>query len=294
MGKLVLITGGNCGLGFETTKNLLSLGYDVLMANRSEKNSKAAVKKLESMKFKGRVSYLLVDLEDRESIRNFVREFNDLDVEIDVLINNAGVLLSKLHLSKNLLEMQFDINYLSHFYLDYLLYPCLKEDALVVSLGSLAHRLDIADIHFDNLNLEGRPYNKMEAYSQSKLALTLYGMELSRCFRGTNKRSVIVHPGVCNTNIVGRYYFKPLYNLARPLVSLFGIKGPKEGVKSIIYSIVENVPNGSYIGPQGKKEHSGDPGFSKLSPKAMDPVIAKKLWRTGEELLDIDFRKLLW
>lgn len=291
MSKLVVITGANTGLGFETAKNLLELGYQILMGNRSEEKSIKAIEKLEEMGFNKGIDFIKLDLENRQSIENFVEEFKKRDLKIDVLINNAGVLLPKYSLSENSLEKHFDINFLGHFYLNYLLYPYLEDDALVVSLGSLSHKMNVADINFKDLNLKNRKYNKMEAYAQSKLALTLFGVELARGFEGSGKRSVVVHPGVCNTDIVGRYFFKPLFTALRPLVSIYGIKGPKEGVKSIVYAIVEeDIPNGSYIGPMGKREHCGEPGFAKLSAKALDEKLAKRLWEKAEELLGIRFR----
>ena len=117
----------------------------------------------------------------------------------------------------------------------------------------------------------------MEAYAQSKLALMLFGIELARGFEGSERRPVVVHPGVCNTDMVG--FFKPLFTALRPLVALYGIKGPKEGVKSIVYVIVEeDIPNSSYIGPMGKREHCGEPGFVELSAKALDKKLAERIW----------------
>ena len=289
--RLIVITGANTGLGFEAAKNLLDKGFRVLMANRDEGKSKKAIEKLSSQGNGDKVEYLNLDLEDRTSIENFAAEFIKRNEKIDVLLNNAGVLLPDHCLSKNSLEKHFDINYLGHFYLNFLLKDSLSEQALVVSLGSLAHKMSIADIHFDDLSFKEREYTRMEAYSQSKLALTLFGVKLARHFEGSERRSVIAHPGVCNTDIIGRYYFKPLAQLVRPLVALYGIKGPQEGVRSVLEGILnKNIPNGSYIGPMGKKEWSGKPGLAQLSEKALDQKLADKLWSKSEEILGISYK----
>lgn len=290
MSKLAIITGANTGLGFETARALLLNNYRVVMANRSEAKSKDAIDRLKKEGIGNNVDYILMDLEDRPSIETFAREFKNRYGKFDVLVNNGGALLPKYSKTKNGLERHFDINYLGHFYLDSLLMDCMAEDGLVVSLGSLAHRMSVADIHFHDITLEKDKYHKMRAYSQSKLALTLFGVELARRFEGSGKRSIIAHPGVSNTDIFSRHYFKPLGKLLMPLVNAYGISGPREGAASIIYAITNpEIPNGSYIGPQGKKEWRGCPGFCNLSEKALDEDLAIQLWNYSENLLGVKF-----
>lgn len=290
MNKLAVITGSNTGLGFETARALLLDGCQVVMANRNISRTKDAIKRLRKEGLGDRVDYILMDLEDRTSIEAFVAKFESKFGRFDILVNNGGALLPKYSLTKNGLERHFDVNYLGHFYLNSLLMDSISDEGLVVSLGSLAHRMPVADIHFDEISFTSDSYEKMKAYAQSKLALTLYAVELARKFEGTGKRSLIAHPGVSNTDIFSRYYGKLLGKILMPIVNWYGISGPKEGAQSIIHAIRENdIPNGSYIGPQGKKEWRGCPGFCNLSDKALDEQLAKRLWEFSEKLIGNKF-----
>lgn len=290
MSKLAIITGANTGLGFETAKALLLDDCQVVMANRDVIKTKEAIRKLRGMNLGHKVDYIQMDLEDRTSIETFAANFENKFGKLDILVNNGGALLPKYSITRNGLERHFDVNYLGHFYLNSLLMDFLADDGLVVSLGSLAHKMSVADIHFENISFNNQSYEKMKAYAQSKLALTLYGVELARKFEGTRKRSLIVHPGVSNTDIFSRYYGRLLGKILMPLVNLYGISGPKEGAQSIIYAIRENdIPNGSYIGPQGKKEWRGCPGFCNLSGKAQDEELARNLWYFSEKLIGTKF-----
>lgn len=290
MNKLAIITGANTGLGFETAKALLLDGCQVVMANRNLAKTKDAINKLRKMGLGHRVDYILMDLEDRTSIEAFAANFENKFGKFDILVNNGGALLPKYSITKNGLERHFDINYLGHFYLNSLLMEFIAKDGLVVSLGSLAHKMSVADIHFEDISFNSQSYEKMKAYAQSKLALTLYGVELARKFEGSDKRSLIVHPGVSNTDIFSRYYGKLIGKILMPIVNWYGISGPKEGAESIIHAIREQgIPNGSYIGPQGKKEWRGCPGFCNLSGKALDDKLAKDLWEFSEKLIGNKF-----
>lgn len=290
MNKLAVITGANTGLGFETARALLLDGHQVVMANRDLGRTKEAIKKLRKEGLEDKVDYILMDLEDRTSIEAFVAKFENKFGKFDILVNNGGALLPKYSMTKNGLERHFDVNYLGHFYLNSLLMDSISEDGLVVSLGSLAHRMTVADIHFDDISFTNEGYEKMKAYAQSKLALTLYAVELARKFEGTRKRSLIAHPGVSNTDIFSRYYGKLLGKILMPIVNWYGISGPKEGAQSIIYAIREqDIPNGSYIGPKGKKEWRGCPGFCNLSEKALDERLARRLWEYSETLIGNKF-----
>ncbi len=290
MNKLAIITGANTGLGFETAKALLLDGYHVVMANRDMAKTKDAINKLRTLGLGERVDFIQMDLEDRPSIEAFAAEFENKFGQFDILVNNGGALLPKYSITKNGLEKHFDVNYLGHFYLNSLLMDLMAKDGLVVSLGSLAHKMSVADIHFEDITFNSESYEKMKAYAQSKLALTLYGVELARKFEGTSRRSLIVHPGVSNTDIFSRYYGKLLGKILMPIANWYGVSGPKEGAQSIIHAIRDNdIPNGSYIGPQGKKEWRGCPGFCNLSSKALDDKLAKDLWRFSEKLIGNKF-----
>lgn len=289
MNKQVLITGANSGLGFETAKALLSKGYTVVMANRSRKKSRVALEALRTLGYGDRVTAMTLDLEDRTSIVEFVEEYLARFGAPDILINNAGVFIPKLERTKNGVEKNFDINYLGHFYLDSLLVPKMKEQGLVISLSSLAHKHKDADIYFEDFSFRRESYSLMKAYGQSKLALALMGMELSRRMDGSGRRSVVVHPGVSNTNLFSRYLPKFLRAILSPLARRQGISLPEEGARSIVYAATEPLASGCYVGPQGDREWAGEPGICSLSDRALDPVLAGKLWKASEDLLGIRF-----
>lgn len=285
MSKLAIITGANTGLGFETARALLADDYHIVMANRDLTKTRDAVSRLSKKADRDRIDYFIMDLENRASIEEFSAGFERKYGHFDVLVNNGGTLLPKYSLSRNGIERHFDVNYLGHFYLNSLIMNMLAPDGLVVSLGSLAHKMKVADINFKDISFKNNKYDKMTVYAQSKLALTLYGVELARKFEGSGRRSLIAHPGVSNTDIVGRHYGRLLARMLMPVVNLYGISGPREGASSIIYAIrEESIPNGSYIGPQGKKEWSGCPGYCQLSDKALDQELARQLWQFSEEL----------
>ncbi len=234
-GKTVLITGCNTGIGKETAVDMCSRGaryvcttnYDlvlvgteqvkgqfntiyfnscrVLMACRSEERMKrAADEVLIRSKGSGSVALFKLDLSSMESIRRCAKQILQQEERIDVLINNAGVMMCPLTRTKEGLEMQIGTNHFGHFLFTSLLLERIKESApaRIVNVSSLAHehgRIDLTD-----LNYERRAYGRVDAYGQSKLANVLFTKELARRLQGTGVTCYVLHPGAIDTEL-GRH-----------------------------------------------------------------------------------------
>eukprot|EP00980_Cylindrotheca_fusiformis_P002389 scaffold558_cov111-Cylindrotheca_fusiformis.AAC.7 len=202
-GQLIIITGANCGIGFETARQLASQNATVILACRDEGKAEDAI---ENIGLPDNTFFLPLDLSDLESVRDFAAKFKESYDRLDVLVNNAGVAMTNAGTTKQGFETQFGINHVAHFLLFKLLVPMLLKTAedtgkpsRFVSISSAAAaqvvRAELAEIDFDDFNFETRKYDRTEAYSQSKLANYLHVMEASRKYDSNKLISVAVHPG---------------------------------------------------------------------------------------------------
>jgi len=196
-GKVVVITGGHSGIGLETTRVLAEKGASVIVGARDIEKAKSA---LGDMK---RTSVLTLDLADPRSIDKFGEEVLAAHPKLDILINNAGVMAMPETRDERGFEMQFATNHLGHFQLTCRLEAALANSvgARVITLSSAGHRFSA--VHFDDLNFRSRPYEKWQAYGQSKTANSLFAVELDRRWRHRGIRSFAVHPGrIGETNLM--------------------------------------------------------------------------------------------
>lgn len=199
---------------------------------------------------------------------------------LDVLINNAGIFQCPYMKTEDGFEMQLGVNHLGHFLLTNLLLGLLKNSApsRIVVVSSKLYKY--GEINFDDLNSE-LSYSKSFAYSRSKLANILFTLELARRLEGTGVTVNVLHPGVVRTNL-GRYVHIPL--LARPLFNLVSwafFKSPLEGAQTSIY--LASSPE--VEGVSGK--YFGDCKEEQLLPKAMDDLVARKLWDISEVMVGL-------
>lgn len=286
MKKIAIVTGANSGLGFQTAKELYHNGYTVIFACRDSKKTLEAIESIKEDKL-NQLDFIKLDLTDYNSILEFSKIFMRKYTHLDLLVNNAGVMMPPYTITKNNLELQLDANYMGHFYLTYLLYSCfsMSKDPRIVTVSSLAHKRKEANINFDNINFEHN-YKAFDAYCQSKLAGAVFGYQLAE--RGVVK-SIICHPGVSNTNL--KRYFPKWALFISPIVLLFApISKPHEGAESVVYACLnKNLESGDYVGPISKSEWRGAPGVSSLNPLATDHEIGRKLWNFSEEHLHIKF-----
>ncbi|MRX72684.1 SDR family NAD(P)-dependent oxidoreductase [Bacillus lacus] len=287
--KIVIITGANSGLGFETAKYFVSKEDTVIMAVRTVSKGESAKKDLLQLFPKGQVQVMKLDLASLSSVRAFAEEFSKKYERADLLINNAGVMVPPYTKTEDGFELQFGSNHLGHFALTGLLLPLLEkgEHSRVVTLSSIAHRSGV--IQFDNLD-GSKGYKAMKFYSQSKLANLLFAKELDDRLKenGYKTISVAAHPGVSSTNLfkIGKestpWYIKPLMKLiAQPA---------EQGALSTIMAATDGtLEGGEYIGPDGRGNRTGKPAIEVPKAAVYHKETMKKLWSVSEELTSVDF-----
>lgn len=288
-GKRALVTGANTGLGFETTKVLAGKGAEVIMACRNiHKANDAKTKILEEFP-NAQLHVLKIDLASLESVRLFASQFNLEYGSLDLLINNAGVMMPPYTVTKDGFELQFEANYLGHFLLTGLLMRKLEAApaARVISLSSLAH--DWGDIYFDDLNFKSK-YDKRKAYGQSKLACLMYAYELDRRLREKKSpiKSLAAHPGISDTELA-RYLPWLIRFLSPVLMPLFAQSAASGAQPTLRAALDLSLPGGTYVGPGGNEEYKGKPVIVDSNQKSKDEGVANRLWAVSEQLTNISY-----
>ncbi len=252
-GRVAIVTGANTGLGYETALAFAKKEIRVILACRNEEKAMKAKAKIMEKVPHANLEFIQLDLMKLDSVRSFVKTFMQTHDRLDLLINNAGIMIPPFQKTEEGFESQMGVNYFSHFLLTGLLIDTLNAtpNARVVTLSSKAHENGVID--FDNLNAE-KSYSKMTAYSQSKLACLMFTQELSRRLKAVNKNtiSVAAHPGVSTTEL-GRHIPKILYYLLMPIFSLMTHKPAKGALPTIMAALDEDVQGGDYFGPTGFK-----------------------------------------
>ncbi len=209
--RIAIVTGANSGLGFETALVLAQKQIRVILACRNLAKAEKAKKEILDAYPKAQIEILKLDLADLDSVHAFAEAYSANYNRLDLLINNAGVMIPPYEVTKDGYEFQFHANYLGHFLLTGLLLELLikTEGSRVVSLSSKAH--ESATINFDDLQSEQK-YSKWKAYGQSKLACLLFAKELNRRLQNINAStiSLAAHPGISNTGIF--QYFPKWFN----------------------------------------------------------------------------------
>jgi NAD(P)-dependent dehydrogenase (short-subunit alcohol dehydrogenase family) len=284
-GKVVIVTGSNTGIGFETARMLAENGAKVIMAVRTVEKGEKAAEKIRG-KFAGADVYVMeLNLADLESVKQFAENFKDEFSQIDLLINNAGVMIPPYTKTKDGFELQFGTNHLGHFALTAQLLDILKqtENSRVVNVASLAHTR--GELDFDDLNWENRSYSKWKAYGDSKLANLYFTYELQRKFEeyGFDTIAVAAHPGGTNTDLA-RHNF--IFGL---LGSIIGQSPEMGALPTVRAATDENIEGGEYYGPDGFGEFYGNPVKVDSNRLSKDEMIAKRLWKVSEEMTGVEY-----
>ncbi|MFI9650555.1 oxidoreductase [Streptomyces sp. NPDC052040] len=285
-GRTAVVTGGNSGIGLAAAGALARAGAHVVLAVRDERRGAAAAETIRGAR--GRVEVRRLDLADLSSVREFAARWQG---DLDLLINNAGVMNVPEAATKDGFELQFGTNHLGHFALTNLLLPQVTDRVVTVSSG--AHRLPVGmHIHFDNLNLTGE-YAPMVAYGQSKLANLLFTLELQRRLTesGSPVRALAAHPGWAATNLQS-HDASALRRAAMLAGNRFLAQDDRAGARPTLYAALRELPGASYVGPDGPGEMRGAPTLVGRSHAASDPVSARRLWTVSEELTGVVFPQL--
>lgn len=219
----------------------------------------------------------ILDLASLESIRKFADDINKSEPRLNILLNNAGVMMCPYMKTTDGFEMQFGTNHLGHFLLTNLLLDKIKKSApaRIINVSSLAHTFT-DKINFDDINSE-KSYGRIPAYAQSKLANVLFSRELSKRLKGTGVTVNTVHPGSVITELAK---YIPGYSILWPLL-IFTSKTPKEGAQTSIFCAVDESLNnvtGKYFSDCAVKEES---------KAAQDDEAAKRLWEVSAQLVGL-------
>ncbi|MCU1424724.1 MAG: putative oxidoreductase, short-chain dehydrogenase/reductase family [Microbacteriaceae bacterium] len=278
-GKTVIVTGANSGIGLEAARVFAAKGAHVVLAVRDEARGADAAATLS-----GSTEVRVLDLADLRSIRAFAENWH---ADIDLLVNNAGVMVPPLGRTADGFELQFGINHLGHFALTNLLLPRIT--GRVVTVASSAHRSGAID--FDDLNWETRRYgNGSGGYEQSKLANLLFTLELQRRLAqaGSPVIATAAHPGMAATNLMSSSESAVIRVFAAVVVRLFA-QDAATGALPTLFAATEDLPGGSYVGPSRRREMAGPPMLVGRSHAASDRIIAERLWAASENLTGVRF-----
>ncbi|XP_072530957.1 retinol dehydrogenase 12 isoform X2 [Salminus brasiliensis] len=279
-GKTVLITGANTGIGKETARDMAKRGARVVMACRDLTRAEKAAAEIRRSTGNANVVVRHLDLASFFSVRQFAHEYIATEDRLDILINNAGVMMCPHSLTEDGYETQFAVNHLGHFLLTVLLLDMLKNStpSRIINVSSIAHKG--GKIHFDDLSFNRTPYDSLVSYRQSKLANVLFTRELSRRTKGSGVTAYALHPGVIRTEL-GRYVEMrhPVVSTLLSIPALLLMKTPKQGAQTTIYCAIT----------EGLENHSGcyfsDCRLMEPALEAKDDLAAMRLWDVSAKLV---------
>ncbi len=286
-GRTFVITGANSGLGYESARALAGQGARVIMAVRNEAKGQSAIAAIRAEHPAADVDLARLDLSDLDSVRTFAA---GLAGPVDVLINNAGIMMSPRSLTKQGNESQFGTNHLGHFALTGLLLDRLiaAQDARVVTVSSSLHRR--GSINFEDL-IGAQRYSPTSSYAQSKFANVLFALELDRRLRaaGLPLLSVLAHPGYSATNLQSTGPTGLLNLMMKPANAIFAQNAARGALNQLYAATAPEVRSGEFYGPDGIGEMRGHPTRVQPVTSATDPLTADRLWRVSEELSGVRF-----
>ena len=268
-GRTVIVTGGSRGLGQVTARELARVGARVVLAVRNPEKAAPVAAAMS-----GQVEVRHLDVADLASIHRFVEGWSG---DVDVLVNNAGIMNVPLARTVDGFESQMATNYFGPFALTNLLLPHITDR--VVTVSSQLHRQ--GKVHLDDLAGTNRPYKAGQAYNDSKLAVVLFSTELQRRLSesGSRVRSVIAHPGIASTELATHSASGKLLHALR-----FLFNDVERGALPILFAATQDVPGNAYIGPDGLAGMRGYPAVGTPAAAGLNSDTARRLWNTTAEL----------
>lgn len=283
-GRVAVVTGSNSGIGYETARALAAKGARVVLACRSEEKGRDAEQRIRSEAQDADVRFEPLDLGSLASVRAFAEKFLTSEPRLDLLINNAGVMMPPYGRTDDGFETQIGTNHLGHFALTALLIDSLRRTpkARVVTVSSLAHFA--GRIAFDDLQSE-RSYNAIVAYGQSKLANLLFTRELERRLQAANVDALAAaaHPGSTRTELQRHS------GMMNAIVQVFSQTAPEGALPTLYAATATDVHGGEYFGPSGFMGCLGPPGRARSTARSRDPELSRRLWDVSEQLTGVPF-----
>jgi NAD(P)-dependent dehydrogenase (short-subunit alcohol dehydrogenase family) len=276
-GRTVVVTGATSGIGLVAARELARVGARVVLAVRNTERGEQLAAEMP-----GTVEVRHLDLTDLSTVRAFAAAWEG---DLDVLVNNAGVMAVPEGRTADGFETQIGTNHLGHFALTGLLIEHVTDR--VVTIASGAHR--VGKIRLDDLNWE-RGYKRWPAYGQSKLANLLFTLELQRRLTGAGSpvRAVAAHPGYSATMLQSRTG-NPLQNALMWVGNKVVAQSDEAGAWPTLFAATQDLPGGAYVGPDGPGEARGHPTLVGRSAAANDAETARKLWELSEQLAGVAF-----
>jgi NAD(P)-dependent dehydrogenase (short-subunit alcohol dehydrogenase family) len=282
-GKIAIVTGSSSGIGYEAARVLVNKGAKVIIAVRNPVKGNTALDKIKAQNEKADVEYMNVDLSNLDSVNEFVKEYKNSFDKLDILINNAGVMVPPYSKTKNGFELQMGTNHFGHFSLTLQLLDIIKRtpNARIVNVSSSAHKY--GNINFDDLKWEKRKYKGWKAYGDSKIANLYFTFELQKKLEGTDIKVTAAHPGWTATELQRHS------GLFDYLNRFFAMSIEQGTLPTLRAAIDENIKGGDFFGPDGFMEMKGYPVKVEPNDLAKDTAVAKKLWDVSEELTNVKF-----
>jgi NAD(P)-dependent dehydrogenase (short-subunit alcohol dehydrogenase family) len=283
-GKIAIVTGANTGLGFETALDLYQKGAKVYVGCRDEEKGVEAIERMKAVSTTGGELVLgLFDLGSMNSVKTFTEKFMSTEKRLDLLINNAGVMIPPPTKSEDGFELQFGVNFIGHFTLTGQLFSLLEStpNARVVTLSSIAHRGGVID--FDNFRLE-KPYSSWREYGQSKVADLIFALEFDKRLKANNYKtmSLAAHPGFSKTDLQK--------NMDKAMLDSLDLMTAKEGAQpTLVACLHPDAKGGQYWGPDGHNEQKGKPALAKIDSAALNEALNAKLWDWAKEITKANF-----
>ncbi|MGI5520213.1 oxidoreductase [Micromonospora sp. CA-259024] len=288
-GRTFVVTGATSGLGLVTARELAAHGGRVLLAVRDVARGETVASSLRRSHPDAQVEVRQVDLLNMNSIRRAAEQIGQ-EAAVDVLINNAGISAVGHSVTPQGAELHLMANHLGHFALTALLEPALRRSPspTVVTVTSYMHQKGELDL--DDLAWLRRKYAPLAAYSASKLANAVFGVELARREKGSPRpiKSILAHPGYSNTPMQKKG--TGLMGVAMRVSGRLFAQGVEMGALPQLFAATETgLASGAYIGPDGKGGRSGYPHLATLSREAQDPTLGRRLWARSEEITGVQW-----
>jgi NAD(P)-dependent dehydrogenase (short-subunit alcohol dehydrogenase family) len=296
-GRTFIVTGANSGAGLATVEQLVRQGAHVVAACRRVGAGEAATKHLAPER--GSVEVMALDLGSLASVRRFVSEFKTKHQRLHGLVNNAGVMSTPEGRTEDGFETQFGTNHLGHFLLTELLLDVLQASApsRIVCVSSVAHvgiRKQPAEVRLEDLHFEKRPYDGVQAYSQSKLAIVIYARHLAQRLAKTGVSVFSVHPGWIRSNLVKHMAPTWFQNVVlRPFSGVLGMMSATDGAQTQLHCLLDDdAPrhSGEYYSQNSilypdKANRAGGWPMRSPNPLVYDDELADRLFQTSRELV---------